>query len=162
MRRVAIFLSACGFAANFLAYVGSFSGASVDTIFPWFILLFVGWIMLFIPMYVLEYPASRSPIFFWKFARCMPSWVAPCSMALALIGIAHLVWFGVHSGLGVPAIRDGQYVLASRGRILKVLTESDYFAFRAAGIRACATIMMSFYFAPMTYWWFGPRDRAED
>lgn len=155
------FLSACGFAASIFAYIASFSGALVDTIFPGFVPLLFGWIVLFIPMYALEYPASRAPTFFWKFARGMPSWVAPCGTALSLIGVAHLVWVSVHSGLGVPAIQDGQYVLGSRGRILKVLTQAEYLTLAAAGLRACATIMISFYFAPMMYWWFRRKDRPD-
>jgi hypothetical protein len=138
--------------ASVLAYIASFSGTNVDTLFPWYVPLFLGWMALFIPMYVLEYPASRDPAFFWKFARGMPGWVAPCGIALSLIGVAHIVWFGVHSGLGVPAILDGQYVIEARGRILKILTRTDYLALRAALLRACATVMISFYFAPVMYW----------
>lgn len=155
-------LSACGFATSIFGYFASFSGALVDTVFPWFVPLLLGWMALFIPIYALEYPASRSPTFFWKFARGMPSWVAPCGAALSVIGISHLVWFGLHSGLGVPAIVDGQYVLDTRGRILKVLTRAEYLALRAAGLRAFATMMMSFYYAPMMYWWFRRNDRSED
>jgi hypothetical protein len=154
IRGVFVFLSACGFAMSIFAYVGSFSGTLVDTLFPWFVPLLIGWIVLFIPMYALEYPESRAPTFFWKFTGGVPSWVAPCGIALSLIGVAHLIWFGVHSGLGVPAILDGQYVIDNRGRILKVLTQAEYLTLRAAGLRAGATIMISFYFAPMTYWWF--------
>jgi hypothetical protein len=161
-RGLLAFLSACGFAASILAFIATFSAVLVDTIFPWLVPLLLGWILLFIPMYTLEYPASRAPTFFWTFARGMPSWVAPCGTALSLIGVAHLVWFGVHSGWGVPAIQDGQYVLGSRGRILKVLTQAEYLTLRAAGLRACATVMMSFYFAPMMYWWFRRNDRPAD
>jgi hypothetical protein len=154
IRGLLAFLAACGFAMSTFAYVGSFSGALVDTLFPGLLPLLLGWIVLFVPMYAFEYPASIKPSFFWKFARGMPSWAAPCGMVLSLIGVAHLIWFGVHSGLGVPAIVDGQYVIDSRGRILKVLTQAEYITLRAAGLRAGATIMVSFYFAPMVYWWF--------
>jgi hypothetical protein len=154
IRGVFAFLSACGFAMSVFAYAGSFSGALVDTLFPWFAPLLLGWIVLFAPVYALEYPASRGASFFWKFAHGIPSWAAPCGMVLSLIGVAHLIWFGVHSGLGVPAILNGQYVIDTRGRILKVLTQAEYRSLRAAGLRAAATIMVSFYFAPMVYWWF--------
>jgi len=110
---------------------------------------------LFAPIYALEYPASRTLSFSWKgFARGMPSWVAPCSRLLSLIALAHFVWFAVHSGWGVPAIEDGQYVLTARGKILKVLTQAEYLKLTAAGGRMFATMMISFYFVPMMYWWF--------
>ena len=152
-RRGLAVLSTCGLAASVLSYVASFSGARADTLFPWYAPLILGWMALFIPIYILEYPASRDPFFFWKFARGMPGWVAPCGVALSLIGVAHLAWFGVHSGMGVPAILDGQYVTEARGRILKVLTQADYLMLRMALLRACATMMISFYFAPTMYWW---------
>ncbi len=155
-------LAGCGLALSVFAYIASFSGAQVDRIFPWFVPLVLVWVALFLPMYVLEYPASRSPTFFWKFARGMPRWVAPCGAALSLIGVAHVVWFGLHSGLGAPAIRDGQYVLAARGRILKVLTQAEYLTLSAAVLRAFATMVVSFYYAPMMYWWFRRNERSAD
>jgi hypothetical protein len=161
-RRLLMILSACGFATSVVVYVASFSGLPVDAIFPVLIPLFLGWIVTFVPMYVLEYPASRSPIFFWKFARGMPGWVAPCGAALSVIAMAHLAWFGAHSGLGVPAIVDGQYVLDNHGRILKVLTRTEYLTLTAAALRAFASFMISFYFAPVAYWWFRRNDREAD
>jgi hypothetical protein len=153
--RFLAFLSACGIAACIFAYIYSFFGAPVDTILPWVIPLILGWMVLFATIYAIEYPASRTPSFSWKgFARGMPSWVAPCSWILSLIAIANLVWFAMHSGLGVPAIVDGQYVLDSRGRILKVLTHAEYITLKEAELRAFATMMIFFYFVPMLYWWY--------
>jgi hypothetical protein len=71
-----------------------------------------------------------------------------------LIGIAHLIWFALHSGWGVPAILDGQYVLDSRGQTLKVLTETEYRTLKAEEVRMFAAMTASFYFVPMMYCWF--------
>ncbi len=120
-------------------------------------------IALFIPIYALEYPASRKPTFFLKgFARGLPSWVAPCSGLLSLIGIAHLVWFAVHSGWGVPTILDGQYVLDTRGQILKVLTEAEYLTLKKAELRMFAAMMTALYFVPTMYWWFPRNEQPTD
>jgi hypothetical protein len=155
VRGFAAFLAACGIAASILAYVVSFDGALVDIAFPWLGLLFIGSMALIIPIYARDYPASRVPSFVWKgFARGMPSWVAPCSWFLSLICIAHFVWFAVHTGWGVPEIQDGQYILDARGQTLKVLTQSEYFTLKEAELRMFATLMIYFYFLPMTYWWF--------
>jgi hypothetical protein len=158
------FLSACGFAASIVAYVESFSESRANAVFQWWIVLVLGCMALFAPIYVLEYPTSRAPTFSLKgFAHGMPSWVAPCSWLLSLIAIAHLAWFAVHAGWGVPEMQDGQYVLRVRGQILKVLTQSEYFKLRAAGARMFAAGMISFYFIPMMYWWFrrGTKERTE-
>jgi len=60
----------------------------------------------------------------------------------------------MHAGLGVPAIVDGQYVLDSRGRILKALTQAEYFTLKEGELRASASMMIYFYFVPMMYWWY--------
>jgi hypothetical protein len=64
--------------------------------------------------------------------------------------------------LGVPAIVDGQYVLDNHGRILKVLTRTEYLTLTAAALRGFASFMISFYFAPVAYWWFRRNDREAD
>lgn len=160
-RRLLAFLSACGFALSVVAYIGSFSVSLADAIFRWWIVLLPGWMALFVPIYVLEYPASRKLAFSLKgFARGMPSWVAPCAWLLSLIALAHFAWFHVHAPWGVPEVRDGQYVLISHGHILKVLTQAEYVKLRAAGARMFASVMILFYFMPMMYWWFRRDDRT--
>jgi len=79
-----------------------------------------------------------------------------------LVALAHFVWCVVHYGWGAPEIVDGQYVLDSRGRILKVLTQAEYLKLRAVGARAIATILIYFYFTPMMYWWFRRNPQQAD
>ncbi len=155
IHRVLAFLSACGIAASILGYMYSFLGAPVDKILLWESLLLIPWMALIVPIYALEYPLSRAPSFCWKgFARGMPSWVAPCSWLLSVIFVAHLVCLAVLNGPGVPDIVNGQYVLRSRGRILKLLTQAEYLALMETELRAITTLMISFYFVPTMYWWY--------
>jgi hypothetical protein len=72
----------------------------------------------------------------------------------------HFLWVALHSTQGVAGIVDGQYALESNGRIFKVLTQAEYFAHRAADLRASMALMIALYFVPMMYWWF-PRSRHE-
>lgn len=154
-RRFIAVLSACVIAANILAYIYSFFGAPVDKILPWMVPLVLGWMVLVVSIYAIEYPASRSPSFAWKvYSRGMPNWAAPCFWILQLIVIVSLVWFAIQGGWGVPAIMDGQYVLDARGHILRVLTQAEYFTLKEAELRAITAIMISFYFLPMMYWWY--------
>jgi len=157
IRRLIAFLSACGFAASIFVYIASFSGGLVDSIFPYLIPLTLGCIALLITLYVLEYPAWKTPTFFWSgFPRGIPSWVTPFSRVLLLVFLVHLVWAMLHCGRGVPGIEDGKYVLESNGRIFKVLTRAEYLTLRAEGLRAGATVMTYLYFVPVVYWWFPP------
>ncbi len=161
-RKVFASLSMCGFAASMLAYILSFFGVPTERVYPWMGLLCAGMMLLFVPVYILEYPSSRSPTFFYKeFANGMPKWVAPCEWILALIALMQIFWFAFHSGLGVTAFQDGQYVIESRGQVLKVISEAEYLTLKGAGLRMFAAMLVSLYFVPMTYWSFrrsGPRN----
>jgi hypothetical protein len=160
-RRFLAFLSACGIFASILAYVLSFSGALVDWVFPWVVPLGAGVFALGLSMLVVENSSSGRWTYSWKqFTRGMPSWVNRCYYSLQLIAGAHFVWMALQYGWGAPAILDGQYVLDSRGQILKVLTQAEYFTLRGVGLRTCATIMICLYFVPMVFWWFRRNDQA--
>lgn len=155
IHRILAGLSACAIALSVFAYVASFFGTTVDEMLPWAVIPVLGFMVLFVPIYFLEYPASRR--WSWSFkgwARDMPNWVVRCFWLLQLIAIAHFAWSAAQNGLGVPEIVDGQYVLDSSGRILKVLTRTEYLKLRQGMERALATIMISLYFVPMMYWWF--------
>jgi hypothetical protein len=153
-RRFLLVSSACGFAASIFAYVASFSLSLMELDFRLGTLLILGLMALFLPMYVHGSPASRSPTFFLTgFARGMPSWVVPCAGLLSLVGVAHPAWFIVHAP-GAPEILDGQYVLDSRGHILKVLTEPEYLSLKRAELRMLGSMIASRYFVPMMCWWY--------
>jgi hypothetical protein len=160
-RNLLALFSACGFVVSILAYLASFTPLPIDSIYPWFILLLLGWMAVLAPMCILEYPATRTLTFSLKgFARRMPSWVAPCSWLLLFIAIAHLAWTAVQFGRGAPEIIDGRYVLGSRGGISEALTQAEYLRLRAIGARMFATFLIYFYFVPMVYWWFRRNQQA--
>jgi hypothetical protein len=119
----------------------------------------LGAIVLYVPIYAIEYPVgvSTSPwrgVSWKQMSRGMPSWVTPCVVLLSLIYVGHFIWFTLHTGLGVPSIRDGQYVIGSRERNLRTLSSSEYFVLKAEELRMLATLMITAYFMPMMYWWF--------
>ena len=155
IRKFFAFLSACGLIASIVAYVDTFSVVRMDFIFRLWIILIVGWMFLLALIYFLEYPACQTSSFLWKgFTRGMPSWVGPCIGLLWLIAISHAIWFSLHSSWGVPTIQDGQYAIGASGQILRVLTREEYIKLRSAEARMLAAATASFYFVPMTYWWF--------
>jgi hypothetical protein len=156
------FLSALGFVVSICSYIYSLLGVMVDKVF-WLLALAPLWIALFLPMYILEYPESRKVSFgFTGFARGMPRWVAPCSWLFQLAFVAHFVRFSVQSGFGVPEIVDGQYVLANRGRVLRLLTDEEYRALLGAELRLLATTLMFLYFVTTAYWWLRPTSTHSD
>lgn len=161
VRRFLAALSACGIAVSIVAYIESLSGATLDDMLQWVIVLGIGAIAIHIPMYVLERSSVKDRTFYWKgFARGMPSWAVPLVKLFWLIALAHFVWFFVQSHHAVPIIKDGQWILSSRGRIIKVLTLREYLTLRAEDLRVFAALMIACYLAPMMYWWF-PRNHQQ-
>ncbi len=88
----------------------------------------------------------------------MPKWVVPTIKLFGLFFLVHFIVFLVQSHAAAPAIQDGQYVLDNHGRVVKVLTASEYLSLKGAELRLFATGWMFFYFVPVVYWWF-PRNR---
>jgi hypothetical protein len=157
------FLSACGFTASGFAYVVSFRGATLGSLLPWSILLGVGVVGLVVPIHFLERPASKHWRFYWNgWARGIPSWAILCVNLLWLVVIANFAWELVRSDFAVPIIRDGQYVLSSRGRIIKVLTQSEYLNLKEGDLRLFAILMINCYFIAMLYWWFRRSDQPAE
>ncbi len=158
MRRFLAGLSACGIAVGIVAYVESLSGTTIEDRSQWMIVLGVGVIAIQIPMLVLGRSSVKSRTFFWKgFARGMPRWVVSFVKLFWLIALAHFIWFFIKSHHAVPLIEDGQFILSSRGRIVKVLTEQEYLTLKSEELRVFAALMVACYLAPMMYWWF-PRN----
>jgi hypothetical protein len=119
------------------------------------IVLGVGVIAIQVPMFVLERSSVKDRTFFWKgFARSVPKWGVLCVKIFWLIALAHFIWFFINSHHAVPLIKDGQFILSSRGRIVKVLTEQEYLTLKSEELRGFAALMVGCYLAPMLYWWF--------
>ena len=159
VRRIFAVLSAFGLAASVVAYVGSYIGMSMESMFPWSFVLHVGVFILLLPMYGIDYSVVKDRTFFWKgFAQGMPRSVVPGIRVLGLFFAVHFVLFLIRSHAAAPEIKNGEYVLNKHGQIVKVLTQSEYISLKGAELRLFATGWIFFYFVPTMYWWF-PRLR---
>jgi hypothetical protein len=159
IRRILAVLAACGLVASVFAYLGSYVGTTMDSLFRWAIVLHVGIFILLLPMYAIDYAAVKARTFFWKgFSQGMPKWVVPTITLLGVFFGIHFFLFLIQSHAASPQIKNGEYVLDNHGKIAKVLTEREYFRLKGAELRLFATGWMFFYFIPATYWWF-PRNR---
>ncbi len=153
-------LSACGLAASILIYVESLTGPAVDDTHLVFAFS-LGAIAAHIPMYVRERSSLKDRTFYWTgFGRGKPGWVVPLVKLFWLVALAHGVWFFVQGHHAVPVIQDGQMILSSRGRVVKVLTQGEYLKLRAQELRGFAALMIACYLTPAMYWWF-PRNHQE-
>lgn len=87
----------------------------------------------------------------------MPRWAVPFVKLLWLIVIAHFIWFFVETHGGIPVIQDGEWILDSHGRVVKVLTQTEYVTLKGEELRVFAIMLIASYLVPMMYWWF-PRN----
>jgi hypothetical protein len=160
-RRSLAIASAGGLLASVVIYIASYYGGTMDAIAGWAIVLHIGIFVLLLPMCVVEYSALKQRTFFLKgFARGMPKWVVPGVKLLVLFFAIHFVLFLMQSHAAAPEIRNGEYVLNDHGRIIKALTQSEYYALKGAELRLFTAGWMFFYFVLTAYWWF-PRTRQK-
>jgi len=159
IRRILAVLAACGLIAGVFAYLGSYVGTTMDSLFRWAIILHIGIFILLLPMYALDYEAVKGRTFFWKgFSQGMPKWIVPTITLLGVFFGIHFFLFLIQSHAASPEIKNGEYVLNNHANIVKVLTQREYFSLQGAELRLFATGWIFFYFVLATYWWF-PRNR---
>lgn len=139
------FLSMCGFFLCVAAYVESFLKSDLGTSFGWLaVVLVLGAMTLVAPIWFLEDLGYRLP-FLWKSLPGMPSWVHRCSSLLSFVVLGHFAWLFAHAIGAKPEIGGGQDVWSADGQAGHIAPTA---------VRVFATVMISIYFASMTYWWF--------
>lgn len=92
----------------------------------------------------------------------MPRRAVSLVKLFGLIAVAHFVWLFIKWHGGVPVIKDGEFILSSRGRIVKVLTQQQYLMLKAEELTAFAALMIACYLEPMMYWWFPRKHQPGD
>jgi hypothetical protein len=90
----------------------------------------------------------------------MPKWVAPTLQLVMAFFVIHFVVFLLQSHAASPEIKDGSYVLNDHGRIVRVLTQTEYLRLKGGELRLFATGWICFYLVPTFYWWFGRKQSA--
>jgi hypothetical protein len=93
--------------------------------------------------------------FYWKgFSQGKPKWIVPTIKLLGLSFMVHSVVFVVQRRGAVFQIECGPYLLTRGGRIVKVLTQAEYFALSSAMLRMFAAGWLFAYFFLTMYWWY--------
>jgi hypothetical protein len=153
VRRFLAALSACVAALCVLVYAASLTGIRFDEV-VWNGLV-AGAIAVSAPLAFFEHRSLRARTYWRDSARAMPLWARATGKAFWLIAMAHFVWFFFSGYQGSPTIQpDGQFVINSHGRILKVLTESEYWTVKAAELRFLISLIMAVCISTMMAWWF--------
>jgi hypothetical protein len=155
VRRSLAIASASGLFASIVIYMASYRGATMDNIAPWAIVLHIGTLVLLLPMCLVNYSTLSQGSFLCQgFGRGMPRWVVPSIKLLGLFFAVHFALFLTQSHASAPENKNGKYVLNDQGKIVKTLTQAEFYKLKGAELRLFATGWMFFYFVLTGYWWF--------
>ncbi len=103
-------------------------------------------------------PVTASKIFFGQ----TPTWLKIIAVAGFFYTIINFVLFMVTSQLGVPDIKNGQYVLHNHGKLIKILTEQEYYHYKANEVRFFSGHWLLFYgFAAAVLFPFNKRKKQQ-
>ena len=139
-----------------VAYISTFLGGTLERLSG---LVFVLFALAFGNCALLVFfqpEESMMKIFDFCRSKPWPSWAKWTANLLMVAVIGHFVAFWFQCGWGVPQIKDGAYVIASRGHILKEITEFEYVRHRAAELRLICIFWIAL-FIPLTFEWLFPR-----
>lgn len=155
MRRIVATVAGFGFVAGFCIFVSSFVGATIEKLWPLFFLLHVGILALLIPIVVFDRSAGeRNGMSWMDLKQRTPEWAIFGTKLLALLfGIIFVLFLSL-SHAASPEIQNGNYVLNSHGKIVALLTQTEYLALKGWELRFFASGWMFAYFYLSVYWWF--------
>jgi hypothetical protein len=87
-----------------------------------------------------------------------PRWVLRSTQILFLIFVGFFLAFMVSSREAAPEIANGEYVLSDHGKIVRYISEKEYFLLKASKLRLFASGWMVFYYPLTMLWWFPRQD----
>ena len=152
-------LSLCGFVASAVAYLMGFNDSTAEAARRGVGFLIVVWLVDFAVLLVAEYPALNAPFAWWKrIPRFMSRRAILVQRFLVIAAVTQAAWNFWRIKHGVPAVIDGQYVLESNGKVLQVISRSEYFSVLEGEVRAVAFGLLCLYFLPLVYWWHSESD----
>jgi hypothetical protein len=150
---VFMYLAALGFIASVLIHISTFTAFDPSAFCgAWG--LSIGVFVVFIPAVICasQVLKGRTKSEHWKLIF---QYVPACMPALMGLFLAYAFFsflftsFALLKG-GSPGIIDGQYVLQSRGEIIRQLTETEYIRHRAYVLRLFSGHWMAFYLMSFT------------
>jgi hypothetical protein len=158
LRKLLATLSILGLVASIFAYLASFFGLTPgpDTdSHLWVFAFFGGFILLYLPLVIVEYGSLSDRTFFWKgFAATRPRWTVPVIQIFGAVAMAHFVLFLILTHAASPAIVKAQFVLSDHGDVRRVISRSQYLSLVAWEMRFMASFWIFFYLVVTLYWWF--------
>ena len=135
-----------GFFCSVLVHFATYFGINLSENMPWVWLLHVGIFIAIIPLIKKD---------LWRdlFQR-LPLWAKTLVVVLGVYAIFNFLLFLALSQGGSPQVRDGAYVLASHGTVIRELSEAEYRAQERYALRGVSGHWMIFYILPALFSWY--------
>ena len=155
MERTLGSLAATGLILSIIVHGLTFfpGGTPITEKHPIFWALHIGMFVVFVPFVLAAQRLSRhfSILAFW---RILPWWGIALDIAAIVYAYVNFASFFELTQIGRPEIRDGQFVLLSKGQIVRTLTQEEYDVMRGYVARGFSGHWMLFYLTPMLYFLF--------
>jgi hypothetical protein len=148
-------LSAISFTLALVVHGLTFAHIDIMETIPAVWVLHVGIFVVFVPLVFSARRLSGADQKYRDFQSLFPEWANTLITVVFIYAIVNFVVFMFLSHGGVPAIRDGQFILHSHGKLVRVLTEKEYHVQRAYVVRGFSGHWLVFYLVPALFFLFG-------
>lgn len=92
-----------------------------------------------------------------EIAATLPKWAVRTMILLMIYASLNFILFIRATDGGSPSERDGQLVLQQKGKLIRVINEAEYRAYKTNEIRGMSGHWLLFYFMPFAYFRFGKK-----
>ena len=154
MDRLIAIAALVGFVLSLAVHISALSGIDVSAHLPFVWLLHVGIFVVFVPFVLSSRKYLGTKPTFSEVRAAFPGWAIAVFIAIFAYALVNFLIFMAATEGGSPSIRDGKYVLDSHGKVIRELTEAEYFSFKANELRGFSGHWLVFYFAPFAYFMF--------
>ena len=136
-------LAAFGFALSAAVHAAALFGVPVQDVIPFVLSLHVGIFIVLIPaIFAMRRATDKGDPF--ALLRGMPRWTVGIFALLFVYAFTNFFAF-TGASAGSPEIRDGQYVLMRKGKVIRTITAQEYVQGRANTLRVFSGHWMFFY-----------------
>lgn len=159
MKQILFYFAFTGWSVALIVHLLSIAEYNAAENFPFIWLLHIGVFVVWLPAVLILIkneelkafrqsgslkqlnPIAASKIFFGQ----TPTWMTIIAVAGFFYAIVNFVLFMTSSHMGVPDIKNGQYMLHDHGKLIKTLTEQEYYHYKANEVRFFSGHWLMFY-----------------
>lgn len=155
MRKVLFFFAITGWTMGFIVHVLAMADYDVAGKIPFFWLLHLGIFVVWVPtifmlrnneeLKILQQSKKVRPFALFKILlKETPTWLRVIAIGGLIYAFLNFLLFAASQG-GTPDIRDGQYVILDHGKLIKTITEQEYYQYKANEVRGLSGFWLAFY-----------------